>query len=126
MITHSFTHSLTHSLIHSIAPFLVKLFKLFRRWDMNVLENVSFSKPSLFIFDPSDEIINFPASLFLGITHQYYSQNMMTFDLENAIRTNYLRVLTKLDVLLKERNLSLNELLLEFHSSRDYSPYQNV
>lgn len=72
-----------------IASFLSTLVRVFRRWPMDVISGVDLNKPSLFVFDPRDEIISFPASLFIGLTNKHFSQDIATRKIEEEIRSCY-------------------------------------
>lgn len=109
-----------------IASFLAKLVRWLRRWPMNVVERVDLTKPALIVFDPQDEIIHFPASLFIGLTNKLYYPDPSTQSIENRIRKEYPALLNSIltsleyeqvDLLTVREIISLNETSKMFNGS---------
>lgn len=45
---------------------------------MDVVSTVNIHQPAVLVVDPHDEIVRFPASLFMGLTHKYYIETSET------------------------------------------------
>lgn len=79
---------------------------------MDVIGNVNMNKPTVVVFDPRDEIVHFPASLFMGLTHQLYSQD--SFDDEEYIHSQYKAFLEAIKEILIEEGMTLTQLIHKF------------
>lgn len=89
---------------------------------MNVIGNVNMNKPTVVVFDPHDEIVHFPASLFMGLTHQLYPQD--SFDDEEYINSQYKAFLKAIKEILIEEGITLTQLIHKFTKRRiDPSAY---
>lgn len=83
---------------------------------MNVIANVNMNKPTVIVFDPRDEIVHFPASLFMGLTNQLCPQD--SFVVEEHIHSQYKTFLVAVKDILMEEGMTFTQFVRKFMTRR--------
>ena len=72
---------------------------------MDVVSTVNIYQPALLVVDPHDEIVHFPASLFIGLTCKYYKDSLQTKKQEEWLLENYDGFLQNMNELIQEAGM---------------------